>query len=223
MNIVHSPGGPVVKELDDFLRSNRCPVAEYPIQVRHSHGDEKHILFQIEQLTEELCKDPAVLGPLHRDALHEIWTFSEYNIHLMNLAGITKGRLIKLEPTDEYREAILSYNPDNTYDYDVCFFGWMSERRYNMMHQLQSRGLRVMYGQEHWAEHRDRIIAKSKVMVNVHYTEDFKCFEQIRCFPWMCTGKIVVSETSYDTDERVIFADYDKLADTVAEVIRTRF
>jgi hypothetical protein len=39
----------------------------------------------------------------------------------------------------------------------------------------------------------------------------------------MCTGKIVVSETSYDTDDRVIFADYDKLADTVAEVIRTRF
>jgi hypothetical protein len=224
MNTVYSPGGPIVKELDDFLRSDICPVAEYPIQVRHSHGDEKHIFFMTEQLLDIVNDDTIFFyNTLKRDAVHEIWTFSDYNVHIMNNAGITKARLIKLEPSDEYREQIISYNPDNTYDYDVCFFGWMRERRYNMIHQLQIRGLRVTFGQDHWGETRDRIIAKSKVMVNVHYAEDFKCFEQIRCFPWMCTGKIVVSETSYDTDERVIFADYDKLSDTVAEVIRTRF
>ena len=51
------------------------------------------------------------------------------------------------------------------------------------------------------------LLSKSKILLNVHYNDDWKCFEQIRCFPWLNTNKIIVSESSYDEDDRVIFVD----------------
>jgi len=214
-----------LKEFSDFLVSDKSPQTEYPIHIKHSETSDDIIFFEIEQYSDNVDWSSHYQN-LKNENIKEIWTFSNFNIKKLEENGITKAKYIEILPTDEYREKLLSFNVDNKYDYDVCFIGWLSDRRCQIAENLRQRGVFVkliniydsVYGDE-----RDKIIAKSKILLNIHYNEHFKCFEQIRCFPWLNTGKVIVSESSYDTDDRVIFADYDKLVDKVIEVLETKF
>ena len=228
MNKVLFNETPPLKEFRDFLMSDYCPKTEYPIHIKHSEVEDDIIYFEIEQYTDDKNVDMlSHYENLKKENIKEIWTFSKFNIKILNENGVTNCRYIEIIPTDEYYEKLLSYNPDNTFLYDVSFVGWLaSYRRSYILDMLKSKGLSVniinLYDDK-FGEDRDRIIAKSKILINIHFNENWKCFEQIRCFPWLKTNKVIVSESSYDEDDRVIFADYDKLVDTVIDVLNDKF
>ena len=224
MNKVIFNETPMVKEFRDFLLSDYCPQTEYPIHIKPFEVEDDFIFFQIEQYPDN---DKGVnYEALKRGNIKEIWTFSRFNIKKLNENGINNCRYIQIKPTDEYYKKIISFNVDDTYESDVSFVGWLSDRRWKIINDLMSRGVRVNVINAQWdvyGDDRDMMIAKSKILLNVHYNDDWKCFEQIRCFPWLNTNKIIVSESSYDEDDRVIFVDYDKLVDTIIEVLNTKF
>jgi len=224
MNIVYSQEYPHFIELNNFLKSDLCPKSEYPIHVKHSMSNEKHILFMTEQLTDEETNDSYLFyNRLSQNHIYEIWTFSTYNIELLNKHNIFKTKYIKMEAWDEYKEKLISYNINNTYDYDVCVVGWMNRRRENIVNQISSKGIKVKiigYNNELFGEERDKIIRKSKILLNIHFSDKMFCFEQIRCFPFMSVGHTIVSETSHDVVDSVIFADYDELPNKVIEVLK---
>ena len=57
------------------------------------------------------------------------------------------------------------------------------------------------------------------MLLNVHFNNDYKIFEQLRCFAWLDTGKIVVSENSLDNDPRCLNSNYESLVSVVVETL----
>jgi len=84
-------------------------------------------------------------------------------------------------------------------DIDVLFYGVVNERRKRILDALAAAGLKVdvltgVYGGE-----RDALIARSKVVLNVHYYED-KIHEIVRSSYLLANRKCIVSECDEDTE-----------------------
>ncbi len=109
-------------------------------------------------------------------------------------------------------------------DIDVLFYGMPSEPRYAVLRDLHDRGLRVKWLLGTLGASRDAWIARSKIVLNLHYWEA-KIFEIARVSYLLANRRAVVSERGADpTLERglesgVAFADYDELVDRCVELV----
>ena len=75
-----------------------------------------------------------------------------------------------------------------------------------------------------WGYKRDKILFRSKILINIHYSEDYTIFEEIRCNRCIYNKVIVISEYSYNWEnfplkEHMIFTDYDNIIDKTQEVL----
>jgi hypothetical protein len=105
-------------------------------------------------------------------------------------------------------------------DIDVLFYGVYNERRLAILQRLVQRGLKVRWVNGVYGEARDRLIARSRVVVNIHFYEQSR-LEVPRCFYLMANGRFVLSETSPDAEEAgygsgIAFAPYEDLEETCA-------
>jgi len=82
-------------------------------------------------------------------------------------------------------------------DIDVLFYGSANERRKRIVEQLRAAGVNVYAVYGVYGEERDRLIARSKIVLNVHYWEA-KLFEIVRISYLLANSKAVVSESSED-------------------------
>ena len=82
-------------------------------------------------------------------------------------------------------------------DIDVLFYGALSERRYAVLRDLHDRGLRVKWLLGAFGASRDAWIARSKIVINVHYWEA-KIFEIARVSYLLANRRAVVSERGAD-------------------------
>jgi tetratricopeptide (TPR) repeat protein len=110
-------------------------------------------------------------------------------------------------------------------DIDVLFYGWPKPRRQAVLDDLIKRGLNVhgvngVYGTE-----RDRLIARSKVVLNIHGNLP-GAFEIVRVGYLLANSKAVVSEVnpgeSVDDDLMGAFlgVPYDELADATVALVQ---
>jgi hypothetical protein len=116
--------------------------------------------------------------------------------------GITNIKLLGIGYHEKLNRIIKPANQD----IDILFYGSTNERRLHILNALKACGYNVavvfgLYGQE-----RDRLIARSKIVLNLHYY-DSKIFEIIRVFYLMTNSKAVVSEISCDTHIDPIYLD----------------
>jgi hypothetical protein len=82
------------------------------------------------------------------------------------------------------------------YDVAFCAVG-LSKRRKQICNKLRSRGVKV-YDVVCWDTYkRDAMIAKAKILINIHYNSKFKIYEHYRCDRWIPSGMLVVTEESY--------------------------
>ena len=74
-----------------------------------------------------------------------------------------------------------------------------------------------------WGDDRDDLIGQSKILVNVHFYDEFKVYESIRCDRWVMNKTMVVSETSLVPDDPVIkyviFVPYSRLVRKIVRLI----
>ena len=127
-------------------------------------------------------------------------------------------------------QAIHSYSnylPSNLVKkiYDIACLGFNSKKRYHILNQLvklntTNLNIKNIKG---FGQIRDDILFKCKILVNVHYADNYKIFEEIRCNRCTFNKMIVISEDSLYTDDyilkdHVIFVPYDKIAETVIDV-----
>jgi hypothetical protein len=120
----------------------------------------------------------------------QVWDYSAPNIASLTRLGVT----VKV------RHVPVGYVPELTRiaagpaeDIDVLFYGSMNERRNNVISQLRQAGLNAhtvfgMYGPA-----RDALIARSKVVLNMHYYEA-NIFELVRVSYLLANRKAVVAE-----------------------------
>ncbi|MCY0885432.1 MAG: glycosyltransferase [Firmicutes bacterium] len=176
------------------------------------------IVYNLEQL------DPASVWfrrTLAMAATRPVWDYSREN--LRRLAGYT--------PALRVRHVPLGYVPELTRipvcpdpDIDVLFYGSLNPRRMAVLEALRRNGLRVAQLFGVYGTARDAVIARSKVVLNVHYYPA-AIFEFVRVFYLLANRKAVVSEVSapadLDPDLRgaVRFARYEDLVDAVRELV----
>lgn len=165
--------------------------------------------------TEQLVRDDS---PMARSTLwwcqqgFEVWDYSPAGVAHLKGLGVS-AKLFRLG----FHPALARIAPAAEQDIDVLFYGSINERRRNIIEALKQRGLHVFLAFGAYGKPRDALIARSKVVLNMHYY-DSKIFEVVRCFYLMANAKAVVSEAGADTlmDEvyrpGLLTAPYEELA-----------
>ncbi len=176
------------------------------------------IFYNLEQLGDD---SPWMAMPKFVDLLrrYPTWDYSQANIERLAALGLPRPTYVPIGYVPELTR--IAPAPE---DIDVLFYGMLSERRYAVLRDLHDRGLRVKWLSGALGASRDAWIARSKIVLNIHYWEA-KIFEIARVSYLLANRRAVVSERGADpTLERglqsgIAFADYDELVDRCVELV----
>lgn len=122
-------------------------------------------------------------------------------------------------------DALMRVAPAPAEDIDVLFYGSQNERRQKVLAALEARGLRVHAAYDTYGAARDALIARAKVVLNLHFY-DSRIFEVPRVAYLLANRKAVVAEideaTEVDDDLRAAVAGvpYDDLVERCVELVR---
>jgi len=208
-----------IQNLINYLQSDRSPKRQNPIYIIdsvniYSDNTEKKILYNIEQLTREKILHQSI-SRMKADDVIEVWDYSIANVSILKNYGIQARYVPMRLPID----TIVHYsNYRLSSEYDIVFCGQLSDYRDTILRQLEQRGKTVKRIDSIYTEERDRLIGKAKLLINIHYNEDYRIFESIRCEPWIASGMKVLSETSIDDSPRCICVPYEELVDKACEL-----
>jgi hypothetical protein len=139
--------------------------------------------------------------------------YNKRNIERLVKMGVTAPRYLPIG----YVPELTRIEAASEEDIDVLFYGSMDDRRQAVLDALRARGLRVEAPFGVFGRARDALIARSKVVLNVHGISD--TFESVRVSYPLANKKAVVSERGDGHEEfvgAVAFADYDGLVDRCA-------
>jgi hypothetical protein len=123
---------------------------------------------------------------------HEVWSYYQGG----------PGRYVPIG----YMPALTRIPRADPQDIDVLFYGSVNERRLDVLLELRSRGLHVepvtgVYGAE-----RDALVARAKVVLNLHYYLP-GIFEAVRVSYLWANRKAVVCEASDDGKGGLLYAN----------------
>lgn len=216
--IVYNSNKILFKELEQFLYFYYSDI-EYPISIQKPLSHQKHIVYNTEQLSRPDLID-FIESIKNNYNIYEVWDYSLININILNNYGIYNTKHIPLKIWPEYKTKILSYNIDNTYDYDIGFCGWAyGNHRLDILDQIKPTNLTIDIIHNQYGDERDKRLAKCKILLNIHFDQNYQIFEYYRCFPWLDTGKIVVSENSLDNDSRCVNVNYTEIVPTLKQLL----
>jgi hypothetical protein len=202
-------------DLDD----RRTIVLGGNILVRHGLTPPKNpIFYNLEQLGDDL---PSTTLPAFFDLFrrYPTWDYSQGNIERLAVLGLPRPTYVPIGYVPELTR--IAPAPE---DIDVLFYGASYERRYAVLRDLRDRGLRVKWLSGVYGASRDAWIARSKIVLNIHYWEA-KIFEIVRVSYLLANRRAVVSERGADStlerdlESGVAFADYDELVDRCVELV----
>jgi hypothetical protein len=195
-----------------ILGSNLLPF--YPSKLS-SHS----ILYNLEQI----APDSPWLQSGFLDILRQytVWDYSQSNIEQLTCLGITSAQLV---PIGYMPQLTRIYPADEGEDIDILFYGSLNERRWHIIRSLQAHGVKAeaafgLYGKE-----RDRLIARSKIILNIHFYEA-KVFEVVRASYLLANQRFVISERGCNLGEEaefssgIVFANYDELVQTCLDFL----
>lgn len=179
----------------------------------------RYIAYQLEQTgNEHSWFSKQYLNKL--EGAVEIWDYSIKNIQNFKYYQM-EGRNF---PNIKY--VPMGYSPclnksfyNREKKYDILFYGSACPRRDEMIKSLRNAKFRVYYGEYSlWGEERDRLIAESRIVLNLHYYPR-PILETSRLIYLLGNGAFVISEPSLDPildkdfSEYVIFSEYDDLVE----------
>jgi SAM-dependent methyltransferase len=161
--------------------------------------------------------NPVYVGLVRR---FRMWDYSERNI-----AAWRHGC-----PDADVVHVPLGYVPELTRiphapseDIDVLIYGAINERRAKVLGELQEAGLNVVAVSNAFGEQRDALIARSKIILDVH-DFDTKIFEIARVSYLLANRKATVSELDAGTEieadirQAVAAVPYEGLVDKCVEL-----
>jgi hypothetical protein len=123
-----------------------------------------------------------------------------------------------------YTPELSRIEPTADEDIDVLFYGIINERRAEILNKLHQAGLNVRVLVGKFGAERDALIARAKVVLNVHFF-DTKIFELPRVSYLLANRKAVVSEVGQDTEmerdlaEAVAGVRYEALVQKCVELV----
>lgn len=166
------------------------------------------ILYNLEQIA---GLAPDALKPIYAAAAQRyvIWEYSERNLSTWE----------RLQPAHAVVHVPIGWAPvlaridaDAEKDIDVLFYGLPGGRRLAVFEELCRAGVRTVFVCGLYGASRDNLIARAKLVLNVHLYEHSKIFEVARVSYLLANRKAVVSEAApgtfveADLGEAVAFA-----------------
>jgi hypothetical protein len=176
------------------------------------------IFYNLEQLGDD---SPWMAAPQFIELFQRYpnWDYSQANIEYLAALGMPRPTYVPIGYAPELTR--IAPCPE---DVDVLFYGVLSERRYTVLKNLHERGFRVKWLSGVIGASRDAWIARSKIVLNVHYW-DAKIFEIARVSYLLANKRTVVSERGSDSslerelESGIAFAEYDELVDRCVELL----
>lgn len=172
-----STRGPTV--LLGYHRLQKWPASRFPIAV-----------YQLEQLS----VSEGWLGSSLVDRLgcaDKVWDYSERNCALLRSLGLSA-----IHVPIGYSEKLSRIGNEAHKPIDVLFYGSLNERRRRILDALSKKcRVEVCFGA--WGAARDALIARSKIVLNLHFYS-MAIFEAVRVGYLINNGIFVVSEDSVD-------------------------
>jgi hypothetical protein len=147
---------------------------------------------------------------------HVVFDYSPSNVcRIRELTGNPHVHVLR----PGYVPQLSCIEPAVKQDVDVLFYGSLNERRREILDALRAAGLVVQHLMGVYGAERDQWIARSKIVLNVHFYED-KIHEVVRTSFLLANRKAVVSEcepgTEIDDDmrEAVVAVPYGDIVQT---------
>jgi hypothetical protein len=178
----------------------------------------KPILYNLEQVDDSSpWMTPAQLTLFRR---HPVWDYSRANIEQLTARGVSGLTHVPIGYVPQLTRIVPAAE-----DIDVLFYGLYSKRRQAVLDALRARGFRVEQLFGVYGAARDALIARSKIVINMHVYEA-KVLEIVRISYLLANRRAVVSEPGRDPTEEsdlapgIAFAAYDELVDRCTELLR---
>jgi len=152
----------------------------------------------------------------------EVWDYSLVNYQHLKKLEVSKIKYVPLQYMPCLNE-VKHYDWQDK-DIDVLFYGSMNDRRQSIIQQLIDKGVNVVSKSHLWKDERSQLIARSKLILNIHYYEH-SILETARVSYLLSNNCSVVSETGQDPllDKWHLpylkFAKYDQLCDTCIQLL----
>jgi hypothetical protein len=151
------------------------------------------VLYNLEQVdpdSEWITADFLTLLKTHR-----MWDYSPRNVRNLEGHGIDRVALVPIG----YAPELSRIAPAPSEDIDVLFYGSMSPRREAVLRRISAAGLRVMAVSSLYGRQRDALIARSKLVLNLHYYAT-RIFETVRVSYLLANARPVVGECDEETE-----------------------
>lgn len=150
-----------------------------------------------------------------------VWDYSIRNVEYIR--ALTGNVNLTHVPIG-YAPGLSRIAPAGSQDIDVLFYGSLNDRRAYILDQLEARGLTVVRMFGVYGEERDALIARAKVVLNVHYYEA-RILELVRVSYLLANRKAVVAEYDERTEladdlkEGLRLARYDELVESAVQLV----
>jgi len=209
---------PIVRDVKDILGKSIVLGCNLIPQLGLSDIPKDLILFNLEQI--QLGSPWMSQSYLNILKSYPVWDYSYRNIQELKKLGINNVAYCGIGYEPE-----LTKIPQSEEDIDVLLYGSLNDRRINILKELKNNGLNVagLFGA--YGEKRDKYIARSKVILNIHYYEA-RVFEIVRVSYLLANKKFVISEVGQDDDlekpfaRGMVFSTYQELVEKCIEYLR---
>ncbi|HZF19421.1 MAG TPA: glycosyltransferase [Burkholderiales bacterium] len=175
------------------------------------------VVYNLEQIVEgAIWVTPGYIERLRR---HRVWDYSAQNVVALAAIGAREALHVPLG-----HAAALERIAPAAEDIDVLFYGAYNERRLALLERLSRAGWKVARSNGLYGAERDALVARSRIVLNVHYYDEQSRLEVPRCFYLMANGRFVLSETSPDAESTglaggMAFAPYARLEEACARYL----
>ncbi|MGI0479450.1 glycosyltransferase family protein [Geminocystis sp. CENA526] len=152
---------------------------------------------------------------------YPIWDYSLSNIAQLQKWGINNVKYLPIG----YHSCLSSIEHHHNQDIDVLFYGSINQRRQKIIDELEKEGVKVKTLFGVYGEERNRYIARSKIVLNMHFYEA-QVFEIVRVSHLLANRFFVISEKSNNSQEEsyfqegLVFSNYENLVSTCIEYLK---
>jgi len=190
----------------------------YKINFLYQHFKKRLYFLNIEQLSR-----PNILNFTLNIIKHcpKINLIDYSSLNILYLSKFIKNNIKLLEyPRCDFE----IFNYPKKYDIAcIKFKNSKSTRRQKIYNDMIDAGLNVK-DIEGWGKERDNILFRCKILVNVHFDENYNIFEEISCNRCIYNDMIVISENCSFSDKiklqnKIKFCKYEDIINTIKIVL----
>lgn len=173
--------------------------------------DNPFIIYQLEQVggdEEYMSSIPNYLKLLEIAA--HILEYSSTGLRYLNSTPLV-SKTSFLPPS--FHRSLELFRPLDQPDIDVLFYGSHSARRNQILDDLRAKGVKAKHLFGIYGNVLNDYIRRSKIILNVHASADFKVLETVRISFLLANRCFVISETSDHNPygDGLVFCDYEYL------------